>query len=96
VTCPECRLECPPSASVCDCGYSFDRRIQTRAVTAEHEQTVLLRSIAKSAKSIKSMLVFLSVLAVLATALALFAHVDSLFLNAGRVQRPGATTGDSH
>jgi hypothetical protein len=49
VICPSCKLENLPSATVCDCGYSFAGR-------SEDQSVHYLRSIAKSLNSIRRMI----------------------------------------
>lgn len=49
VTCPKCKLENLPSATVCDCGYSFAGRSDDQSVH-------YLRSIAESVNSIRRMI----------------------------------------
>ena len=51
MTCPMCRLENPPSALACDCGYSFAGR-------GEDQSIHYLRSIAESVNSIRRMVLF--------------------------------------
>jgi len=56
--CPSCQLENPPTAEVCDCGYSFTKRVQTRRTAADSPEVLELRAIARSVKSIRTMALF--------------------------------------
>ena len=55
MTCPSCKLENPPSASVCDCGYQFQSA--TGHVMATQETSPYLASIDRSLKTIKNLMV---------------------------------------
>ena len=56
--CPICHLENPPTAELCDCGYSFAKRIQIRPAGIDRAELVELRSIARSVRSIRTMVLF--------------------------------------
>jgi len=51
--CPNCKLENPPSATVCDCGYTFVSDSQS-----EGQSVYYLRSIAETVNSIKRLMEF--------------------------------------
>jgi len=55
MTCPKCKLENPPNAAICDCGYSFQG-------SGGHQETHYLRSIAESVDSIRKMLLLWMIL----------------------------------
>jgi len=65
VICPKCRLENPSSASVCDCGYSFEGHREDQSVH-------YLRSIAESVNSIRRMILWWIVLTLIGAAVAGF------------------------
>ena len=56
--CPSCQLENPTTAEVCDCGYSFTKRLQTRRNPGDSPELAELRAIARTVKSIRTMALF--------------------------------------
>jgi hypothetical protein len=76
MTCPSCKLENPPSAVRCDCGYVFaasvsprERSLQSLPVD-DPPLVVYLRSIDDSLRTIKRILVWWVTLSAIAAILA--------------------------
>jgi hypothetical protein len=80
--CPSCKLENPPSATRCDCGYAFSvptteppgSRVDIQQHPSDPTIVSHLRSIDDSVRTIKRIVVFWAVLSLIGLLILMFRH----------------------